>query len=89
MDLVPAGHPIDGISFLCLLDDPTGAMCTHYTPGENVTADISAGVVSIKTNGSNATKSKVLARFARACSFFQVQQRAGVAAHARFLAHSS
>jgi arylsulfatase len=34
MDTVPAGHKIDGISMLCLLEDPSGAACKWTNTGK-------------------------------------------------------
>jgi len=64
LDIVPHGHKLDGTSLLCLLEDITGATCTHSTPGEdyhtaidNVAKDGgTANDDDNKNNNNNRTK---------------------------------
>ena len=55
LDTVPHGHKLDGTSLLCLLEDITGATCTHSTPGE--ARATSGGVAHAAVGTDSSTQS--------------------------------
>lgn len=66
LDSVPHGHTLDGTSLLCLLEDITGATCTHSTPGEvhasasidNVAHDAGTASSSSRCSRSSSTRTQ-------------------------------